>query len=118
MTRVVPVLVALCVGAPAASGAGAETRAALRALDRSPLVVRGTGFEPLERVKLSAQTAGGARIVRRPTASRAGAFTARFDVALGGCNGIRSVTAVGAKGSTATLRTPIRARDCPPPPAD
>ena len=118
MTRFLLVLVALGVLATAAAVASADTRPALRAVDRSPLVVRGTGFDRLERVTLNARTVRGNRVVRHATASRLGVFTARFDVPLGTCSGIRSVTAVGAKGSLAMLRTPIMARECPPPPAD
>ena len=118
MRRVALVLVTLVVVATTSSLAGAETKPALRAIDRAPLVVRGTGFESLERVVLTARMVNGVRLIRRPTASRTGVFTARFGVPFGGCDGIRSVTAVGAKGSDALLRTPIITRDCPPPPAD
>jgi hypothetical protein len=81
---------------------------------RTPLVVRGVGFAPGERVTVTALTlAGPRRVLVR--ASATGRFRARLP---GGqaCGQALAVRARGERGSVATLR--LVARPCVPPPID
>lgn len=74
-----------------------------------PLVVRGVGFEPGERVTLRAVTREGTKI-RRITATAAGTLVARFAISGDVCAvGLLRVVASGARGSRAVLRVPIGA---------
>lgn len=75
-----------------------------------PLVVRGTGFESNEQVRLMLSTAAGQRW-RTTEAGAGGRFTMGFGVSIGRC-GRFSVQAVGSRGSRARL-LPLRAQiDC------
>ena len=80
-----------------AVAAGAATRPSLRLLDDSPVVVRGTGFAPGERVAVTASTRARS-VTRRAAATRLGVFTVRFDLSLP-CTGA-VVKAVGARSGT------------------
>lgn len=93
-----------------AASAAYGTRAAPRIWLVSPTVVRGSGF-PMGKVTVKAQTR--VVVVR---VSRTGRFTARFVVPIkaAGCQ-VAAVTAIGARGTRATLKVPGSARDCPPP---
>jgi hypothetical protein len=91
----------------AASGSDTSRRASLHVLDMQPLVVRGTGFEPNERVRLMLSVAEGQRW-RATKAGAEGRFTMRFDASIGGC-GRFSVQAFGSRGSRARL-LPLRAQ--------
>jgi hypothetical protein len=99
----------------AAVGAGAAPTAeqrspALRVADRQPLVVRGTGFRPNERVRVTV-SADGDSATRRLRASRRGVFSANFaPVALHPCDGLFA-SATGASGSRAKLKAQPQ---CPP----
>jgi len=96
------------------SGATAKPR--VWVTSKQPVVVRGTGFHPVERVGLTL-TAKGLEKHRVLRVSRTGAFTARFtgtDLPAKGCLGL-VVRAVGAAGSKATFRLPDNAVDCAPP---
>lgn len=84
----------------------------LRPLQEAPLVVRGVGFQPLERVTVKAFRRDGEPLVRRIVATRAGTFTVRFAIVLDPCAGTGLVRAIGALGSrTRLLVTPL-ARPC------
>jgi hypothetical protein len=114
MTRIALVACVCSLVAAGAAGAGLESadgvRASLHAVDMQPLVVRGTGFEPNERVRLMLSSADGQRW-RTTDAGAAGRFTMRFGVSIGGC-GRFSVQAFGSRGSRARL-LPLRAQvDC------
>jgi hypothetical protein len=84
----------------------------LHYLGGSPVVFRGTGFKPHERVVVTAF--GGERVVRRAVASANGVFKLSFPgVDPGTCAGFFGATAVGDRGSRATFRRPPRL--CPSP---
>lgn len=82
---------------------------------RTPLVVRGAGFGPGERVVVTALTLSGPRrtITR---ASSTGRFRAVLRLAVQPCGKALAVRAVGGRGSAATLR--LAAGPCVPPPID
>jgi hypothetical protein len=85
--------------APAASG---SAHPALRVLDKAPLILRGTGFEPAERVKVTVVTQP-AQLVRLTRASRFGKFVVQFDTVVDACYGARTARAVGRRGSKASI---------------
>ena len=87
----------------------------LTLVDRAPLVVRGAGFRPSERVVVTAMTLSGPRRVT-VRATPAGRFSATLRVANQPCGRAFAVRAVGGKGSVATLRIP--GAPCVPPPID
>lgn len=108
------VLVATLVLALVASVSATASSSRLALETRTPLVVRGLGFEPGERVIVTALTlAGPRRVVVR--ASAAGRFRARLAVGLA-CEQALAVRARGDRASVATLR--LAARPCIPPPID
>lgn len=76
------------------------TRPTVRVVDRTPLVVRGSGFVAEERVTVV--VAAGSRWTRRVAATARGTFVARFAVSLGRCARY-SVQAFGSAGSRARL---------------
>jgi hypothetical protein len=76
-------------------------RASLKAIDQRPLVVRGTGFEANERVRLVLSSAS-AQVWRTAETGDGGRFTMGFGVSIGPC-GRFTVQAVGSKGSRARL---------------
>jgi hypothetical protein len=80
--------------------ATASTAPRLRIAVDSPLDLRGSGFKPLERVKI---TAAGVDepLVRWVVATRVGTFRVRFAASADWCNGIRDIRAAGRKGSKA-----------------
>jgi hypothetical protein len=83
--------------------------------DRSPLVVRGSGFASAERVKVTVTGAG--RFVRTVTATRTGAIVARWTgvPAKAGCAGLL-IRAAGTSGTVVT--TKVAGIECPQPPAN
>jgi hypothetical protein len=83
--------------------AGASTTAAhITITSRSPVVVRGTGFRPSERVTVSVSAKSTYRKI--VTASRLGAFRVTFrGMAIGACQ-FYSAQAKGSRGSTASLK--------------
>jgi hypothetical protein len=87
--------------------AGGASRAHVRIVTLSPLVVRGTGFKSRERVRVTA-TPGG---VRHVVSTAGGAFRATFVTPVDRCMGI-TVAAVGARGDRAAIKLPQPA--CPP----
>jgi hypothetical protein len=101
------VIAALLLGATTlpAVAATPTTRPTLRLAGIHPLLVRGTHFRTRERVRIVVDSAG-QRLVRRTTATPAGAFTVSFgSVAMSRCEGI-SAYAVGARGSVAEVKQP------------
>lgn len=88
--------------APLASAASESTQPALRVLDKDPLILRGTGFKPAERVKVTVVTQP-AQLVRRARASRFGTFVVQFDTIVDACYGARGAAAVGTRGSKASI---------------
>jgi hypothetical protein len=101
------VLIGLLVTSAATAGS-----ARLRVTSLSPATVRGTGFVPGERVRVT--VAAGSSATRRVLAGPAGGFVARFQtVTLGWCTAY-VIRAVGTSGDTAIVR--VRAPECPQPP--
>ncbi len=98
--------------APLAQATSNSTEPALQVLDRAPLVLRGTAFVPAERVKVTVVTPD-AELVRRTRASRLGRFVVRFNAVVDVCYGARTATAVGRRGSKASivLERPVQ-REC------
>jgi hypothetical protein len=102
----------VAVVAPAAQAALAPK---LRLVSPQPLVVRGEGFRPTERVVVTALTPSGPkRIVVRTTAR--GRLGATFALPDQPCGKAFAVRAVGGQGSRATLAVP--GAPCVPPPID
>lgn len=107
--------VALTMLFPTVATSGVIARPALEIVDRQPLVVRGKGFRPGERVTVTALTGLGPRVVR--TTARGGTFRVTFRLPDQPCAAARLIRARGSLGSTAQLRlAPSRA--CVPPPRD
>jgi hypothetical protein len=97
------------------AGAGVSTRtAALRLVDNDPLTLRGSSFEPGERVRVTVSTQP-RRWQRRVRAGPAGAFRVVFQQVQVGdpCTTDFHATAVGGEGSIARLKRPQRL--CPMP---
>lgn len=112
--RRVGVILALGIGcalASAAASGAVATNATLRLVDRTPVVIRGAGFAPHERVTVV--LAAGSRSTNRVTANAGGAFIARFKLALGRCTRY-SVQAFGSTGSRARLMPSRVTVDCIP----
>jgi hypothetical protein len=94
-----------CGGANAgpATSNPAGSSPTLHVLAGYPVAVRGTGFRGRERVVVTALS-GRKRVVRRSIASSKGAFKVALPGAdAGACVGF-SVTAVGSRGSRATIK--------------
>ncbi len=90
----------LAVSACSGSGSGPSSSAALRFAETTPLTVRGSGFQPGERVRLDLGSSGATTWAR---ASGRGSFRASFDVPVTRCDRIR-VMAIGSKGSRVVLK--------------
>jgi hypothetical protein len=86
------------------------TTPALRVADASPLVVRGVGFRPGERVKVVLLEPPA--VTRATRATSRGRFTVRFAFSIGRCDDL-DVRAVGRGGSRARLT--LYAPDCTDP---
>jgi hypothetical protein len=98
----------LLVGVPAGSAAAPR----LSVLGVSPLTVRGVGFAPKERVRLTATVGHATRWSR---AGSGGAFVLRFSgIAVPSCTAF-SVRAFGSTGTRAIVRVPQL--ECPQPPS-
>ncbi len=113
--RFLALAVLLATLAPSLALAG-SLRARVWVADRSPLVVRGSGFGAAERVTITITGAG--RYVRKVTATRSGAIVAHWSTGTNAkavCSPL-FVRAVGARGTTATVK--VAAIECPQPPAD
>lgn len=87
----------------------------LRLVSQQPLVVRGVGFRPAERVVVTAITpAGPKRVAVRATAT--GRFNATLRLVDQPCGDAVAIRALGSRGSRAWLD--VAARPCIPPPVD
>jgi hypothetical protein len=95
------IVLLLGVSLPATLASGSfSARPVLRLVDRTPVVVRGSGFEAGEQVSVA--LSAGTRSVRRAQATEAGTFVVRYGVSLGRCARY-SVQAFGSAGSRARL---------------
>jgi hypothetical protein len=110
VAAVVSAVAAFAVGV-AAGGADSENRTPrLRLADAAPLTLRGTGFVPHERVRVT--VAVRTTRTKRVVAGRSGAFVARFaGNAVHRCDGLFA-QASGSEGSLARLKRPPTF--CPP----
>jgi hypothetical protein len=96
------------------SAAGVQQRTRVAIIDESPLVVRGTGFKPAERVTVT--VTHGKTIFRRVVLARTtGVVVARWTSSLPTTCASTFVLAVGSKGSRATYK--IVVNDCAQPKA-
>jgi hypothetical protein len=94
---------ALAASVATLAAAQGTTRPTLRLTDASPVVLRGSGFEARERVRVSVYA--GERAAKRATAGLRGGFVVRFDVDASLCAGFSAV-AVGSKSSRASFKRP------------
>lgn len=99
----------------ALAATAASPRPVLKLVDREPLVIRGEGFQPGERVTVTAFTGLGPRVVR--TTAYRGVFRATFRLPDQPCATAWLVRARGSLGSTAAMRL-AASRACVPPPRD
>ena len=97
----------------ALAATAASPRPVLTLVDREPLVIRGEGFRLGERVKVTAFTGLGPRVVR--TTAYRGVFRATFRLPDQPCAAAWLVRAGGSLGSTAAMRLAV-SRACVPPP--
>jgi hypothetical protein len=104
---VVAGFVVLAIAAPLAAA-----MPSLRVADEAPLIVRGSGFKAGEKVRVWLTLTTGRRY-RDTLAAAAGGFSVRFTVTPAQCPLVRSLTAVGSRGSRATRSLRL---DCQPPP--
>ena len=97
-------------GSASASGEGAD-RARVRVLDFTPLTLKGLGFEPREKIRLTVSLEQ--RIaVRGLRANVAGSFGTRFDaIRYDRCQGSLAVKAVGSNGTRVSWE--LMPLDCP-----
>jgi hypothetical protein len=114
--RLAGVLVALLValGAVAALASGAPTahqaRAALVLTSRHPATVRGTGFKPKARVRVTLLE--GQTQVRRPLTNSSGTFTTSFSMVIDRCS-VWSITASQPGHAPVVLHGPAKP-ECAP----
>jgi hypothetical protein len=103
---VFPIGIAAAVVAGGSAGAATwapeRPRAELAIVSTDPLVVRGKGFLPGERVKLLVTAGARAARTGAARASGVGRFTARLDASLSPSRAI-VVQAIGVRGSRATV---------------
>jgi hypothetical protein len=104
--RVIAAAAALVVAVTLVAAAPAAKRQPrLTIVNESPLVVRGIGFLPRERVTLRA-TAGDQQAAKIVRATPTGVFSARFETIPDASCSPLSVSAAGARGTTAAARRP------------
>jgi hypothetical protein len=97
------------------SGSQGVRFAELAIVSSDPLVVRGTGFRPAERVKLLVTAAGLRGTGGAARASRAGSFAVRLLVAASPREAV-VVQAFGTRGTFATAQISVTTRTLGPPP--
>ena len=113
--RLAGALVALLVllGAVAALASGAprahQARAALRITRSNPVTVRGTGFKPRARVRVTLLV--GHKQTRRPLTNAHGTFTTTFSEVLDRCSGW---TVAASQPGRATVFLHGAKPECPP----
>jgi hypothetical protein len=108
--RLLILIVMALLTVPTASAVQQRTRIAI--IDESPLVVRGTGFKPAERVRVTV-THGKTIFTRVTYAKATGVVVARWLASMPATCASTFVLAVGSQGSRATYKTV--ANDCAQP---
>jgi hypothetical protein len=103
MRKLAALVVLVACGVTATSiSAGGSGKAYLRLVDRDPLTVRGQGFKPRERVRVTASEPQWRRKTIRATAT--GSLRVAFaEITVDRCSLVRVAT-VGARGSQAVLK--------------
>ena len=97
-------LVAGAIVVGSSAGAARTHTPKIRIVAARPMTVHGSGFRRRERVRVTVRSTPGATLVHRVRATRAGRFTTTFPAfQTGHCGPSFTVTATGAKGSSATL---------------
>jgi hypothetical protein len=109
-----PLLFGVLLALALLSGNGTAARPALRVVDEMPLVVRGTGFEPREHVRLSLVLRTRSRSTTLVVSLR-GTFVARFTLTPVQCQLVEAVVAAGDRGSRARIRPSLDSCVRPPP---
>jgi hypothetical protein len=108
----VAVLASAAVALAGVATANGKTTPGLQVLDRSPLVVRGTGFLSRERVVVTVSISG-ERTRRGVIATYRGTFAVHFDdIRLDACTGA-TLIATGRRSQAVSLK--IGLRECPGP---
>jgi hypothetical protein len=102
---------------PRAAGASDAAKPWLHAVRSAPLVLKGEGFVPNEKVQMTLRVGiGKARFARTVTADAAGTFRAGFGLAVvDPCQGTIVVTAKGSRGSFSSYRRACRPASTTPP---
>ena len=115
MKGVAVLSVLFAVACASSSTDAAVRRPALRLVDAAPITVHGTSFKAKELVRVTF-VQGSTRATRTRRATLRGSFTssAGEDTRLDRCGDFLLVTAVGGRGSRASLKYPLP--DCPPAP--
>ena len=112
LAAVLSVIAASTAGATVSDVDAAKRTAKLHATSTQPLKVRGVGFAPRERVRVTARSRSAAK-AKAVVASAAGRFEVTFPtIAVDRCNGA-VVSALGSEGSRVGLKLPQPL--CPPP---
>ena len=98
---------AIMIGSSAGAAGGQAPKIHITA--HSPMTVHGSGFHRRERVRVTVRSTPGSTLVRRVRANRGGTFTTTFPtLQTGHCGPSFTITATGARGSSATLTHKLR----------
>jgi hypothetical protein len=109
MRKLVMLLLLLAVTATASAQAARSVTPRILLVERAPLVVRGAGFRPGERVRVL--LLAGSRVTAVTRVSQAGTFVVRFERSVGRCTRF-SLLASGSGGSRARLLPTRKSIDC------
>jgi hypothetical protein len=94
------VLVCALAFVSAVPALAAASRPAVRIVDLRPVALRGSGFEPYERVRLAVRVGERTSVAKRLRAGARGRFAVTFpEHSLGRCGNELAVSAAGARGS-------------------
>jgi hypothetical protein len=99
-------IAALCAAGTLGQAVAATPTATLRLIDdTTPVMLRGSGFQPREHVRIII-AASSSQSIRRTVATRLGRFAVKLEsVDVNACTGL-SIRAVGSDGTKATLKRP------------
>lgn len=102
-------LLFLAIAATASAQAALSATPRILLVERAPLVVRGTGFRPGERVRVL--LLAGSRVSAVTRVSQAGTFVVRFERSVGRCTRF-SLLASGSSGTRVRLLPKRKSIDC------